>query len=158
VARLILLDASPLGEVSKPRNNRAGDEARAWLAALVAGGALVYIPEIADYEVRRKLIHTRMKQKLDRLAGLERLDELKATLVYLPITTTAMLKAAEMWAELRYTGVPTAGPDSLDGDAILAGQAATAGGLGDIVTIATNNIRHFSRFSGVDAALWTSIV
>jgi hypothetical protein len=45
----------------------------------------------------------------------------------------------------------------LDGDAILAGMAANLQGLGDIVTIATTNIRHFGRFPEVDAQEWFTI-
>lgn len=42
------------------------------------------VPEIADYEVRRELIRAR------RLAGIRKLDALKATTPYLPITTEAI--------------------------------------------------------------------
>jgi hypothetical protein len=38
-----------------------------------------------------------------------------------------MIKAAEFWAILRQSGVPTSSSDALDADAILAGQAARAG-------------------------------
>jgi len=62
----------------------------------------VLVPEIADYEVRRELL--RANKKL----GIQRLDTLKATIGYLPLTTAAMLKAAEFWAIARNAGHPTA--------------------------------------------------
>jgi hypothetical protein len=62
-----------------------------------------------------------------------------------------MIKAAEFWAILRQSGVPTSSSDALDADAILAGQAALAGQPGDSVTIATTNLAHLNRFPGVDA-------
>jgi hypothetical protein len=65
--------------------------------------------------------------------------------------------AAEFWAHLRKQGLPTAGPWSLDADAILAAQAMTAGEAGDHVTIATVNVRHLNRFPGIDARDWSTI-
>ena len=43
-------------------------------------------------------------------------------------------------------------------DAILAGCAATVGRPGDEVIIASSNVRHLSRFPGIDAREWTSIM
>ena len=76
---------------------------------------------------------------------------------YRPITTTAMLRAAEFWALLRRGGIPTAGDEGLDADAILAGQADSLGQPGDVVTIATTNVRHLGRFPGIDAHPWETI-
>jgi toxin FitB len=69
----------------------------------------------------------------------------------LVLTTDAVIRAAELWAFLRQTGVPTASPDALDADAILAGQPA------DTVTIATTNLAHLNRFPGIDAQTWDQI-
>jgi hypothetical protein len=65
--------------------------------------------------------------------------------------------AAEFWASLRQAGVPTASPDALDADAILAGQAALLGQPGDTVTIATTNRAHLNRFPGIDARIWDQV-
>ena len=96
----------------------------------------VIVPEVADYEVRRELI------RLDKPAGLTRLDELPATLEYLPITTAAMRRAAELWAHARRAGQPTADAPALDGDVILAAQALT---FGVEVVVATTNVAHLGR-------------
>ncbi len=61
-----------------------------------------------------------------------------------------MLKAAELWAESRRQGKPTADPKELDGDAILATQALYAGGI-----VVTENIGHWGLF--VDAMHWQDI-
>lgn len=74
---------------------------------------------------------------------------------YLPITTAVMLKAAELWAEARRSGQPTADAKALDGDVILAAQAILAAEDGNDVVIATTNVGHLSRF--VDAYEWGSI-
>jgi hypothetical protein len=42
---------------------------------------------------------------------------------YAPITTEAMLKAAELSAEARSAGKPTADEKALDADAILSAQS-----------------------------------
>jgi predicted nucleic acid-binding protein len=82
--------------------------------------------------------------------GIERLNQLKSVLTYLPLDTEAMLMAAEFWAEARKLGKPTADSKALDGDVILAAQAAQANGV-----IATENVGHLSLF--VEAASWRDI-
>jgi predicted nucleic acid-binding protein len=72
---------------------------------------------------------------------------------YLPITTAAMRRAAELWAIARQTGQPTAGDNTIDADVILIAQAQTLGVPG--VVIATTNVGHLSRFTA--AELWANI-
>ena len=105
------------------------------------------VPEIADYEVRRELIRAR------RIRGIARLDALIAEVEYLAINTSSMRRAAAFWAEARQQGRPTAADPALDGDVILAAQAATLNRTA--VIVATTNVRHLSRF--VAAELWTDI-
>ena len=106
------------------------------------------IPEIADYEVRRELLRAGKDQ------GIGRLDALKSLLAFVPITTQAMLKAAEFWASARRMGRQSTDDTSLDVDMILAAQAATLGDAGDIV-IATTNVRHLTLFAS--ASTWREI-
>jgi predicted nucleic acid-binding protein len=109
-----------------------------WLRALLDQGDKVVIPEIADYEVRRGYL------RVPLLAGITKLDALKAAIEYIPLNTNAMLKAAEFWAQARRMGRNT-GPDAaLDGDVILAAQTALLTDLGDTIVIATTNVRHLS--------------
>ena len=61
-----------------------------------------------------------------------------------------MRKAAEIWANARGHGMPTAAEQALDGDVILAAQALAVNG-----TVVTTNPKHVSRF--VDAKEWTEI-
>jgi len=86
-----------------------------------------------------------------------RLDALSIGLAYDRITTPVMRRAAELWAEIRLRGLPTAADQSLDADAILAAQAALIGAAGDTVILATSNPAHLTRFRGVDARDWASI-
>ena len=143
----ILLDSEPLGLVTNPAGSKQGAACGRWLLGAVVGGATVMVPEIADYEVRRELIRAR------RTAGIARLDALIGQVEYLAITTSAMRRAAMFWAEARQQGRPTAADPALDGDVILAAQAATLDRAR--VIVATTNVRHLSRF--VPAKLWADI-
>ena len=149
MAKPVILDAGPLGMVSHPKAEAENKRAAAWLKSLLAAGTLVIVPEIADYEVRRELLLRRMQKSI------ERLDHLKRTLTYLPISTDAMLKAAEFWADARHRGRPTAKDEALDADVILAGQAHTFPGTPDKPIIATTNLKHLSQYA--DADVWDNI-
>ena len=141
---IVLLDAGPLGMISNPKASAANKECYEWMEALVVSGAQMFVPEIADYEVRRELLGAGKTQ------GIARLDLIKNTIGYLPLTTSIMLKAAELWAEARRSGMPTADPKDLDCDVILAAQALGINGI-----VATENIGHLSRF--VAAKHWYDI-
>lgn len=147
MSRTILLDSGPLGLVTNPNAPEQAIACGQWLVRTVDGGSTVMVPEIADYEVRRELIRAR------RLAGIKRLDGLIDHVGYLAITTSAMRRAAQLWAKARQRGQPTASDAALDGDVILAAQAMTLNG--SEVIVATTNTRHLERF--VTARLWTDI-
>src|SRR5947207_3276599 len=115
---IILLDAGPLGMVTNPKASFENYECTQWMTSVVAKGIQILVPEITDYEIRRELLRAKKTQ------GIARLDALKTTAGYLPITTQVMLKAAEFWAQARQIGKPTANDTALDGDVILSAQAA----------------------------------
>ncbi len=79
--------------------------------------------------------------------GIRRLDALKNYIDYIPLTTQAMLKAAEFWAQIRKQGKPTADNKALDGDVILAAQASLIAAIGYNVVIATTNVGHLLRLA-----------
>lgn len=145
-----MLDAGPLGMATNPKTSSTiCQECKLWLDDLPLKGYEVMLPEIADYEVRRELL------RANKLAGIRRLDQLKAAITYRPITTEVMLKAAELWADARKRGTPTADTKALDGDVILAAQATLVADEGHEVIIATTNVGHLSQF--VDAREWRLI-
>jgi predicted nucleic acid-binding protein len=141
MVKRVILDTGPLGKLAHPRRN---PEVTAWYDGLLASGYAVILPEIADYEVRRELLLAGLSQSVSRLDGL------KHVIVYAPITTRTMLRAAELWASARKRGLPTTDMKALDGDVILAAQAEELGGI-----VATDNVRHLARF--VDARAWHDI-
>ncbi|MXW74347.1 MAG: type II toxin-antitoxin system VapC family toxin [Gammaproteobacteria bacterium] len=147
MSHTILLDSGPLGLTTSPSGSPAAVNCRRWLQKVASDGATVMVPEIADYEVRRELIRARKQE------GLERLNALIKQLDYLAITTPAMRKAAEYWAQARRQGRPLAADAALDGDVILAAQAATIRSAK--VVVATTNVKHLSVF--VEAKPWHEI-
>ncbi|AFZ08887.1 hypothetical protein Osc7112_4593 [Oscillatoria nigro-viridis PCC 7112] len=150
MSRIVLLDSGPLGIVTNPKaTSPLYQEGKLWLQSLPQKGYIVMLPEIADYEVRRESI------RAGKLAGIQRLDELKSQLPYRPLTTEVMLLAAQLWAQARMRGRPTAEANALDGDVILAAQAILEASKGNQVVIATTNVGHLSQF--VDAREWRLI-
>ena len=121
MTRTILLDSGPLGLITNPRASKEAAACGRWLVNAITGGATVMVPAIADYEVRCELIRAR------RTAGIGRLDAFIERVGLLPITTSAMRRAAAFWAEARQQGRPTAADAALDGDVILAAQASELG-------------------------------
>jgi predicted nucleic acid-binding protein len=120
-----------------------------WLETLLQKERRVYAPEITDYEIRREL------RRAGKTAGIARLDALKTTAYYLPLTTDAMLLAADLWAQARNQGLATAEAKELDVDVILAAQALTLGLPATDVIVATTNVGHLARFVAAD--LWDNI-
>jgi predicted nucleic acid-binding protein len=148
VSRAIILDSGPLGLITNPKQSPESLACAQWLQNHLTAGNRVIIPEISDYEVRRELL------RANKSKGIIRLDDLAKLTEYLPLKTAAMRQAAQLWAQARQQGQPTAGDKTIDGDMILVAQAITLG-VSDVV-IATTNIGHLSRF--ISADLWQNIV
>jgi len=106
----------------------------------------IYVPEIIDYELRRKLLHIGYRQRQTRKWAREALvglDEWVST-GYIPLTTKALRLAADLWAQTRANGQSRGPEDDLDVDVILAAQARQAGGY-----ILTTNEKHFRNIAEV---------
>ena len=145
--RVVLLDSGPLGMIAHPRIDPA---VATWVNTLLANGDRVLIPEIADYEVRRELLRADLQRSVARL------DALKSSLEYLPLTTDAMVQAAAFWAEARQAGRPTAPDLALDGDVILAAHSVVlARETAEPAIITTTNVGHLARFTS--AILWHTV-
>jgi predicted nucleic acid-binding protein len=145
---LIALDTGPLGDLINPNNTGDAVAIRTWMASHLAKGDKYLLPELADYEVRRN-------ETLEVLicpigpsqsaAAIYMLDQLKATITYLPLNTEAMLAAANLWAEHR-KGTRKGDParsHRLDGDVILTAQCMVRSAGIEQIVIATMNLRDF---------------
>ncbi len=149
MSQIILLDTGPLGLVTNPKWSAASEECNEWLEGQLGKKVEVFVPEIADYELRRELI------RAGKIKGIAKLNSLKRSLGYVRINTWTMLRAAEFWAQSRRLGKPTSSDAALDADVILAAQAAFLKDKGHTVIVATNNAKHLEMF--VDARYWSDI-
>src|SRR5438552_1672480 len=136
----ILLDSSPLSLLASPMRSADVLAINLWATAHLAAGHQIYVPEVIDYELRRELLRT------GKIASVARLDRLKSQFFYLPITTAAMLQAANLRAHSRSIGLSTGDPKKLDIDVILAAQALTLAVPAADVIVATSNVAHLARF------------
>ena len=131
-----LLDSGPLGLLAHERPVRY-IPIQDWLTDEMAAGSTLYISEVADYEVRRELTRLIRSGQLPP-SRLDRLDELPNLCIYLPVSTTMWKRAAQLWAEARRRGAPSASDPALDADVLIAAQALEVG-----ATVVTTNAAHF---------------
>jgi predicted nucleic acid-binding protein len=142
----LLLDSNILSQIVRPtvEENRPVVTTIARLLRDVR--FRVYVPEIIDYELRRKLLHLAQRPHQSRKWAQEALTVLDRLVLtgYLPLTTETMRLAARTWAQTRAHGLSRGPEDSLDVDVILAAQAKQVGGH-----ILTTNERHFRNIAEI---------
>jgi len=139
---IYLLDAGPLGLLTHDRLARR-TAIETWLVAEVSSGAKVYLSEVADFEVRRELKRLIQAGQLPA-SRRDRLDQLSTIFAYLPVSTLMWRTAASLWADARSQGLPTASPDALDADTLIAAQAVVVQ-----ATVVTGNAAHIGRWAPV---------
>lgn len=150
---IVMLDSNPLSLISNPRNKGEPFKCRNRIQQLVSNNIPVIVPEIIDYELRRKLIYDKRKESIERL---DRLAQ-EMGIIYAPITTEVMRKASALWGWARATGQSTAHENQIDIDVILAAQSIIlAMETEEYVIIATPNIKDLRRYS-IDAQEWNNI-
>lgn len=149
---IIVLDSGVLGYITHPNTDlQDTEECRDWYLRLASQAHIFCIPEIIDYESRRKFI------QIDSQISINHLNELKDVLEYLPITTSVMLQAAQLWADTRNTHYRTKPPEALDVDVILAAQAMShSREINRTVVVATTDVGDLSLL-GLDARKWRDI-
>ena len=152
---IVFLDSGVLGKLCNPNKKGEVAECEDWLFRLLSKGVHVVTSDICDYEVRRSLILE--SKKKPNINSIESLDELKNIVTFLPLTSQVMLGAAELWAQARNQGIPTADKKSLDVDVIICAQwqLLTEEYPGRYIAIATTNVKHLSYFT--EAKLWLNI-
>ena len=150
MSRVVLLDTGPLGQVTHPKRDSVITD---WLQSLRSESTELRVPEVADYELRRELLRAGKTKSINRLNQIVRY-------ILIPIDSETMRMAAELWANIRREGQPTASNDSLDGDVILAAQAILQLNNFDLVVVVTTNFNHISRFEseGIKVEDWQQIL
>jgi len=137
----LVLDSGVLGQVVH-KNRLIRDSIFNYLAGRPE--MTVVLPEIADFEVRRSLL------RIGSLISLSLLDQFASEVKYLPIETSHMRRAAEVWAQCRREGKPFCDSKSLDGDCILIAQSLSLPGE---VTVLTTNPSDIGRFVATETPI-----
>jgi predicted nucleic acid-binding protein len=139
MSNIYLLDTGPLGLLAHNRPVRR-IPLQNWIVQEFTAGAIVYISEVADYEVRRELTRLVRAGQLPA-SRLQRLDQLAILCTYLRVSTAMWRKAADFWADARQQGLPTAISAALDADVLISAQAAEMH-----ATVVTTNPGHICRW------------
>ena len=117
---IIFLDSGIIGLVTNLRKQGQSLACEQWMLGLLARGVNIVSSEICDYEVRRNLIlEADLSSKTNSLTNLDELDDL---ITFLPVIRLALRTAAQLWAEARLNGMPTADNITLDADVIICAQ------------------------------------
>ena len=130
----VVLDTTPLGLLTQKKGVPEAEACHTWYQTLINFGCLFFVPEIADYKLRREFLRQGNGGAVSRL----QIFNAATTDRYLPLTT--------------------APPEALDADALIAAQTSllnpAASGLAATV-VATANVGHLSALT--NAVLWSNI-
>ena len=149
----VLLDSGPLGHACRRPGTRRGQTNAAFGSTGSSPGALKW--SCRRSRITRCVGSSPESTLLGHSVRLDDLVTLGRTVVSAHYRLRAWRHAALFWADARQRGIPTASPDALDADVILAACAATIGQPGDQILVATQNVGHLARYC--DARLWTTI-
>ena len=152
MSKFLFLDSGPLGLITHPHRSEEVNAVNEWLSQCLLRGNQIVVSAIVYYEIRRELLRSQ------KTLGLSRLEALinAAPGRYLPLSDQALRLAADLWAQSRQHGQPTADRAALDVDIILAAQVLCFGRPRSELMIATSNPRHLSLF--VSAKRWDEIL
>lgn len=150
--QFLVLDSGPLGLLTHPQRSAEVVAVADWLAQCILGGRHVIVPAIVYYELKRELLRAR------KVLGVARLDAFinAAPGRYLPLTDGALRLAADLWAQARQEGRPSADAKALDIDVIIAAQALSFGAVSSELVVVTTKPKHLSQF--VTAKPWNEIL
>ena len=139
----VILDTGSLSLVAAPVGICLGDQSKAWFTALEDIGCRFYVPQMADYEVRRELI------RAGKTESVVMLDEFIATEPdrYRLLTAADVARAAGFWARLRNANRGGSPQEALDADLLIAAQAEALAEETRLqgVVVATSNVRASGR-------------
>jgi len=149
---IVFLDTGPLGAITNPSpKSQQVSQIKAWAQQMEAANHRLIVPAVADYEQRREHLLrgatasiTELDNFINRVPGR-----------YLPVTDSALKRAAQLWADMRKIGLPTADLLELDCDIVLASQVLDLGLAAGSFIVATGNIRHVQRL--IACATWQNI-
>ncbi len=140
---IVILDSGVLHTLVSTSKVKEVTDCQDWFYYLLSRSARVVTSSICNYEVKRELIRRKKVQEIKNL------NQLKALIDFFPVDEPTLELAAELWAEARNQGMPTADDISLDADVIICAQYQLLAEEypGRYVVIATTNVKHLSRFT-----------
>lgn len=152
---IVILDTGVLGWMCNPNSHPKAIEYRKWLYKLLSRSVIVNTSEICMYEVKRGLILA--SQSAGSFEGIERLNDLRKVIDFLPITTKVLEEASILWASAQSKSQGTSNPKNIDVDIILCAQwkILQDESPGRRVVVVTENLRDLSRFADADS--WKNI-
>ncbi|MDJ0593363.1 MAG: type II toxin-antitoxin system VapC family toxin [Pleurocapsa sp. MO_226.B13] len=148
---IVILDSGVLHTLISTSKVKEVTDCQDWFYYLLSRSALVVTSAICNYEVKRELIRRKKAPEINNL------NQLKTLIELLPIDEPTLELAAELWAEARNRGLPSADDLSLDADVIICAQYQLLAEEypGRYVVIATTNVSHLSHFT--EAKEWQDI-
>ena len=151
MSQFIFLDSGPLGLLTHPQRSVEVITVTQWLSRCLLNGTRIIVPAIVYYELKRELLRAKKTFSIGRLDAFIN----AASGRYLPLSDDALRLAAELRAQSRQAGGPTAESKALDIDVLIAAQALSFGATPAEVVIATTNPRHLIQF--INAEHWEEI-
>ena len=147
------LDTTLLGMITNPSpKSPISLQIKEWVRQMDNAGHRLIVPAVADYEVRREHLRRNAPSSIVRLDSFVNKVEGR----YLPLTDSALKRAALLWADLRRRGLSTADAKSLDCDLVLAAQVLDLELPPQSFVVVTSNVAHLSRVVPCDT--WQNIV
>lgn len=155
MASILILDTGPLSNcvvpLAKPQQLPSHSQlCRQWLDDCQAAGRRILVPAVAYYEALRELERRGATAQISRLRQFA-LNPGR----FIPATTPHFEHAARLWGQAHQSGKPTADPQALDADVIIAAQALSLGLPTSDFLVVTTNPNHLGRFVPVD--FWANI-
>jgi predicted nucleic acid-binding protein len=144
-------DSGPLGLLTHPQRSAEVIAVTEWIAHCLIAGCRIFVAAIVYYEIKRELL------RASKISSIGRLDAFVSAAAgrYVPLSDEALRLSAELWAEARKSGQPTADQKAIDIDVILAGQALSFASTASEVIVATTNPKHLNQF--LAAKHWSEI-
>lgn len=152
MSRILFLDSGPLGLLTHPQRSAEVIAVTEWLSRCLFGGSRVIVPAIVYYELKRELLRANKSLSAGRLDAFVN----AAPGRYLPLSDEALRLAAELWADARQKGRPTAESKAFDIDVLIAAQVLSFGAASSEMVVATTNPKHLSQFT--TARHWNEIL
>lgn len=155
---IVFLDTNTLNFLCNPNNLSEAIECGKWFYTYYSRGVTFYSSDICDYEIRRGLIASSIRDgKVSE--GLSLLDDLRADgyILFSPIANETLNIASALWARSSVNSQSNKDVKNIDVDIIISAQyqLLVEENPGQRVVVATTNIKDLSIYC--EAANWQDI-